>query len=127
MHDAKIWLRRWGPSIIMMVLIFTASGTSGSDLPEFGIWDLLVKKGGHILGYALLAVSYLHGLAHARSINRRDLFLAILLAGLYAATDEFHQSFTPGRTPSPIDAGIDTIGAVLGAGIWTWLRSLPTA
>ena len=113
---------KWGPSLLVMALIFLASSTPGSELPSFGIWDTLVKKGGHILGYALLGAAYLHGLTFARSLCRRSLFLAILFAGLYAITDELHQSFTPGRTPSPIDVGIDTIGAALGVGVLAWIR-----
>ncbi|MGA2263200.1 MAG: VanZ family protein [Acidobacteriota bacterium] len=124
MPSPKIWLRRWGPSLLMMALIFMASGTAGSDLPKFGIWNFIVMKGGHLVGYALLGVSYLHGIAGHKGMNRGALLAAIVLAGLYAVTDEFHQSFTPGRTPSAVDVGIDTIGAALGAVIWAWARSL---
>lgn len=108
----------------MMALIFMASGTAGSDLPKFGIWSFFVTKGGHLIGYALLGASYAHGLARHKVINRGTLLAAIVLAGLFAVTDEFHQSFTPGRTPSAVDVGIDTIGAALGVGIWAWIRSL---
>jgi VanZ family protein len=125
-HSLNIWLRRWGPSLVMMALIFVASATPGSDVPKFGIWDFSVKKGGHMLGYALLGASYLRGLAFAWGTHRRTLVPAIVLAALYAVTDEFHQSFTPGRTPSAVDVGIDTIGAALGTGVFAWIRSLQT-
>jgi hypothetical protein len=84
-----------------------------------------VAEGGHLVGYALLGVSYLHGFASHKGVNRGTLLAAIVLAGLYAVTDEFHQSFTPGRTPSAVDVSIDTVGAALGAVIWAWARSLP--
>jgi VanZ family protein len=32
---------------------------------------------------------------------------------LYSATDEFHQSFTPGRHPAVTDVMIDAIGAAV--------------
>jgi VanZ family protein len=117
------WLWRWGPALVMMILIFTASGTPGNDLPQFGVWDFLVKKGGHMIGYALLGAAFLRGLANKKSINKGTLILAIILSALYAASDEFHQSFTPGRTPSVSDVGIDTFGATLGALAWTWVKS----
>ncbi|MFA6427917.1 MAG: VanZ family protein [Candidatus Buchananbacteria bacterium] len=41
------------------------------------------------------------------------LFWAFIFALVYAATDEYHQSFVFGRNGSPIDWGIDTLGAVL--------------
>jgi VanZ family protein len=108
----------------MMIAIFVASATPGTDLPDFGTWDFDVKKGGHMLGYALLAMSYLHALANSHRITRRLLVLAIVLAGLYAVTDEIHQLFTPGRTSSPIDVAIDTVGAAIGALLWAWIRSV---
>jgi VanZ family protein len=40
--------------------------------------------------------------------------LAWLAAGIFAASDEFHQSFVPSRTASPIDVMIDIIGALIG-------------
>jgi len=117
------WIRRWGPACIMMALIFTASGTPGSDLPQFGFLDVLVKKGGHALGYALLGISYLRGLAYGRNASPRQLLLAATLATLYAATDEYHQRFTPGRTPSVEDVLTDSIGAIAGVGLWPFVRS----
>jgi VanZ family protein len=116
----KLWLRRWGPSIIIMILIFIASGTPGEELPDFGGFDFDVKKGGHMTGYAMLAASFLYALAGSQRLTKRILAFSVILAGLYAMTDEFHQMFTPGRTPSWIDVSIDTVGATIGALLWTW-------
>jgi VanZ family protein len=44
----------------------------------------------------------------------------ILFVFLYAATDEFHQSYVPTRTPLVSDVFIDTAGGVLGL-IVIWL------
>ncbi len=90
---------RWIPSLIVMAVIFYASSTPSTDLPNYGLWDTLVKKGGHMTGYGLLAASYWYGM----KFDARQGWLAWLLAVAYAATDEFHQSFTPGRHPSPVD------------------------
>ena len=77
-----------------------------------------MKKGGHMTGYGLLALSFWHALEWRR--DRR--WLAWLLAVLYAATDEFHQSFVPGRNPSVWDvAAFDNVGALVAlwaAGWW---------
>jgi len=40
--------------------------------------------------------------------------LAWLAAAIFAVTDEFHQSFVPSRTESPVDVMIDICGAVVG-------------
>jgi hypothetical protein len=108
---------RWGPALLMMTAIFIASSIPKEELPAFGLWDLLVKKGGHLVGYGLLAVAYLHGLTNGQRATLAQVIWAILLAGLYGATDEFHQLFVAGRGASRVDVLIDTIGAMVGAGI----------
>lgn len=76
--------------------------------------NLYVRKGAHMSEYFLLAVAvsfplYVYGI---RGI------LLMLLAGLicvgYACGDEYHQSFVAGRSPSPRDVGIDSIGVFIG-------------
>ncbi len=117
----KSWLRRWGPALIIMALIFIASSMPGTDLPKFGTWDLLTKKGGHMCGYAMLASAFLHALSNRTMTGRNRILAAIALASLYAMTDEFHQRFTAGRSPSMGDVGIDSLGAIAGAIIWNWI------
>jgi len=108
---------RWLPAVIIMVLIFIASGTPGNNLPEFGTIDLIVKKGGHMTGYALLAMAcFLAAYGDTKNITRSAV-ISLCLAIAYAASDEYHQSFTPGRSPSVIDVGIDAVGAIIGAGV----------
>ena len=64
-----------------------------------------------MLGYGFLALSYLHAMGNKR---RRYLF-AWLLAVLFAASDEFHQSLVPGRHASALDVLIfDNLGAAIG-------------
>ena len=73
-----------------------------------------MKKGGHALGYGLLGLAYLRGLkGEGHILTPRHLLLAWTLAVLYSATDEFHQSFTPGRTPAVTDVLIDSVGAAV--------------
>jgi VanZ family protein len=48
-------------------------------------------------------------------IAARTAVLATLLATAYGVTDEYHQSFVPGRTSDPADVGKDFAGAALGA------------
>ena len=110
----KQWLFRWGPAILIMGLIFTASSSAGSDIPDFGVMDFIAKKGGHLVGYALLGAAYLHGLIWRRTVSRSRLFIAGILVVLYAVSDEWHQSFTPGRHPALTDIIIDAVGGILG-------------
>ena len=110
----KTWLYRWGPAILIMAIIFVASATAAAEIPEFGYWDFFAKKGGHLLGYALLAAAYHYALYNGKRSGKLPVLLAIGLTALYAASDEFHQRFTPGRTPSLVDIGIDITGGLIG-------------
>jgi VanZ family protein len=105
-------ISRWGPALLVMVIIFLASSTPGKDMPSFGLWDTLVKKGGHMTGYFLLTLGMLRGLH--RPLWKTSL-IALGLVLLYAAGDEFHQSFVAGRNSTPVDVGIDMVGAFFAA------------
>jgi VanZ family protein len=103
-------LPRWLPALLMMLIIFLFSSQPSSDLPDFNWADKIVKKGGHLLGYAILALSYWY--AFRMQKDKRG--LAWLLAVLYALTDEFHQAFVPGRHSTIWDVLIfDNFGAML--------------
>lgn len=112
-------LPRWFPALFMMTVIFAFSSQPSSELPNFASWDFLVKKGGHAVGYGLLALSYLHLFDYDEKRYR----LSWLLAVLFSATDEFHQSFTPGRSPSMMDALVfDNFGALLALSSFYFYR-----
>ena len=100
-----------------MLLIFLLSARTPAELPNFDWADRIVKKGSHMIGYALLSISYWRALG----FGKKKWWLAWLLAILYAVTDEFHQSFVPGRHPSIWDVLVfDNVGALVSL----WLLSL---
>jgi VanZ family protein len=109
------FINTWGPALLMMVIIFFASATPAKELPSFGAWDVVVKKGGHMLGYFLLSLAMLRGM---RCNNCKTALVALVFVLLYASSDEFHQAFVAGRHSTPVDVGIDMIGATIGAGFW---------
>jgi VanZ family protein len=102
-----------------MGVIFVASATPSAQIPSAGPWDLLVKKGGHLLSYALLAWLWLWALQPALSPPRLC-WVVLTIAVLYAASDEYHQTFVVGRNGTPVDVLIDTIGALLGILLWRY-------
>ena len=98
----------------MMIAIFGFSSLPSAEMPNFGLLDFIVKKGGHALGYGLLALAFLRGLkGESSAVVSRQLLVAWILATLYSATDEYHQSFVPGRHPAYTDVMIDAFGAGL--------------
>ena len=70
-----------------------------------------MKKGGHVLGYALLGASYWRALEWNPRLKR----LAWLMAVGYAVTDELHQVLVAGRHASAWDVILfDAPGALIG-------------
>lgn len=98
-----------GAAILWMGVIFAFSSLPGSSVPE-GPPAL-----GHFFLYAVLGM--LLYLALPRDKRIRTLLIAASLASLYGVTDEFHQSFVPGRTPDILDWLVDTCAATLAASL----------
>ena len=107
---------RWLAVAGWMALIFFLS--SQPQLPSApDPWaDLIFKKGAHFTVYAVLAVLFRRGLPPSRWIWA----LSWVLTLLYAASDEWHQSFVPGRHPQLTDVLIDVCGATTG--LWIFWR-----
>ncbi|MBM4422040.1 MAG: VanZ family protein [Chloroflexi bacterium] len=118
---SMLW--RWGPALAIMIAIFIASSQPSDDLPNFGLWDLLAKKGGHMIGYGLLAAAMLRGARGSAPLARAHVAWAFALTVLYAMSDEHHQSFVAGRGASAWDVGVDAAGAMLGLAVRVWRRS----
>jgi len=79
-------------------------------------------KSGHSIGYALLAVVLLRAFALGRlsGVTWTAGLAAIALATMYGMSDEFHQSFVPGRSPDRFDVVADCVGATIGVALG-WL------
>jgi VanZ family protein len=101
--------------------IFALSATPDLRIAQADGVDFVVRKAGHMAAFGILAVL----LWRAISCSRQSGALAgsLALTVLYAASDEFHQSFTAGRHASPIDVAIDTAGAGISLlALAAWLR-----
>ncbi|MEY2543695.1 MAG: hypothetical protein QOE81_1156, partial [Verrucomicrobiota bacterium] len=82
--------------------------------------QLGIRKLGHLTEYAVLAMLLWRALRGGTrwQMKMSILFLvAVLACAIFAASDEFHQSFVPSRTSSPQDVMIDICGALLGLAV----------
>jgi VanZ family protein len=104
-------LQTWLPVFVCAGVIFAFSSVPSLST-ELGTWDTILRKLAHLAEYAVL------GLLLDRALRRPHVVVAVALAGLYAVTDEVHQRFVEGRHGSPVDVGIDTLGALLGVLLW---------
>ncbi|MBK5259214.1 MAG: VanZ family protein [Thermoanaerobaculia bacterium] len=136
MNRAEPYLR-WLPPLVWATLILIFSGQVGGSSttsvvlqtllpagisPEtFDLIHLLVRKSGHLLAYGLL------GVLNVRALQGQAL-LAITLAAAVSILDEWHQSYVPLRTGTPIDVVIDVAGAALAVAAWCqFARKAPPA
>lgn len=111
---------RWGPAVIWMGVIYFFS--SRPDLPRIeDVWlELLLRKLAHIAEYVILGAL----LARAAGLRGwRGVALGAMLGALYAASDEWHQTFVPGRKGNVWDVLLDSAAALAGA--YLWLRPRP--
>ena len=104
---------RWLPMVLVMGTIFFLSHQPGDSLHLPDITDL--DKLLHGLAYGVLAASVLLALPPSRCRQRplRTGAGVVFFCFLYGISDEFHQSFIPGRCPSAADLVADTLGAAL--------------
>ncbi|MDB6027050.1 MAG: hypothetical protein JWM68_3273 [Verrucomicrobiales bacterium] len=77
-----------------------------------------IRKCGHVSEYAVLGVLAWKARRGTGEVERKAFRecakFALILAALYACTDELHQSFVPGRDGAVLDVFIDTCGAAVG-------------
>jgi VanZ family protein len=109
-HPFLLWL----PVVSYMAAIFYES--SLSDVPGTdGIPDFYL----HTIGYAGLALTTLRATARGRwtGVTVRAAILAWFITTAYGASDEWHQSFTDGRSPEIRDVRNDAIGALAAVGL----------
>lgn len=111
-------LALWGPVVAYMFLIFFLSGRPDIQLPGPGS-----DKPLHSLGYAGLGALVVRAAAGGlgRPVSWRQAALAVAVATAYGVSDEWHQSFVPGRMADVLDLQADAIGAVIGtSACWAW-------
>jgi VanZ family protein len=101
-------MKHWMPALIFALFIFIMSAQSsppGQNLaPDYVA---------HFFEYGLFALTLVwavtRGLKKTITLNR--VIVCFFISSAYSATDEFHQSFVPHRTPSWSDIFADAVGA----------------
>jgi VanZ family protein len=126
------WLKLWWPALVWALVIsafstgaFSSEHTSRIIIPILH-WLLphaapetlselhhLIRKCAHFVEYFTLSLLVLRGIRAGR--RETHLVWALIAIGIvagYAALDEFHQSFVPGRVAAVSDVLLDTAGGV---------------
>lgn len=91
-------------------LIFILSNSPRITTVDLQIVDFALKKIAHFIEYFIL------GMLTYRATN--NILISISFCILFAVSDEFHQSFIPGREPRVRDVIIDSFGSITAIIIW---------
>ncbi len=102
-------------------IIFLLSSLTGSEVGQLPTSDLIMH-GMEYAGFGFLLYWWRSNGLKTNEDRLRPFFQAVIIGSIYAATDEFHQGFVPGRTPDIRDWSADTIGLMLGAGLFILTR-----
>lgn len=125
---ARRVLRRWGPVIAWMALIFVLSAQPGLRVSDDPSVDSPIRHVAHVLAFGVLALLLLRGLSWGapRPWTWRYVVAAVALTTLYGVTDEVHQTYVPLRMGHLIDVGWDLLGAATAiAVLWLAARRWP--
>ena len=112
------------PMALVMGIIFFLSDQPGDTLylPPFPGIDKLA----HLVAYGALAAATIFAFSPGYQ-RRRPLTvfcITVLFCLGYGVSDEFHQLFVPGRSPSGFDVFADACGALLVCLLWSgWKRN----
>lgn len=100
-----------------MLLIFWASSLTGSTVGRL-MWVAIPDYVLHATAYAGLAVVWYVALRRFWRLEPTPAtWIALAISLAYGVSDEFHQSFVPGRHPSWTDVLADVVGAGLGLAV----------
>lgn len=113
----RLFVWYWLPVLLYLTVIFTLSAQPNLKPPlQYPNSD----KSYHLLEYfglGLLGVRALRATLRL-SLPMTASFLALAFGILVAGSDEYFQSFTPGRDSSVFDAMADTAGVILAQLAW---------
>lgn len=108
---------KWFLLIIWASGIYYLSSQPLEFLAAFDQWTWLIRKFAHIFEFGVLTFLIFRILKYTEKRHIYwDLFWAFAFAILYAISDEYHQTFVPGRVGNYKDVLIDSIGGIIA--VW---------
>jgi len=129
-------LKAWIAAILWLIVIaiestalLSSSNTSrilypllhylfGLDWDHFEVWHFFIRKGGHVVGYAILSILAFRAWRETFPAlgnppwTARWASIAVLMTAFVASLDEWHQSFIPSRTGRWQDVVLDSCAGI---------------
>jgi len=109
----------WIITILIAIFIFYISSLSFEPTPIGGF--TLDTAMYHFYTFFFLCIFLLISLIRGKFKNKNLIFISIILAILYAISDEIHQLFVVGRVCAISDVLIDSVGILLAGYLYLLL------
>lgn len=110
-------VKYWVPTLLYMSLIFVVSSMQQPPLPMPKFEWLTIDKIYHFIEYAILSILLTIALYNVppKWLPKGWIWVtAAIISILYGASDEWHQSFVPGRLATIADWVADVLGSIAG-------------
>ena len=125
----NLWVWRFMATTLAvgwMAYLFYLSSLPPENLPEQQVGALSKFVGlrdvvGHFALYGILGSLLwltVWSWVGQTATRLKAMVLTLLLGVLYGVSDEMHQLFTPGRSASLLDVGVDSAGVLLSVSLW---------
>jgi len=112
-----IWIYRL-PPVAMALLLIALSSIPGDSLPDYSVFSF--DKVLHFFAFGVLAVLTYRAFIRPVAI-RRPYLLTCILTIPFAAIDEVHQYFVPGRWMDQYDFIADTLGIMICSAVAAYI------
>ena len=108
----------WGPVIFWMGFIFCLSSVPGNEIPDLHIPNFHPLV--HFFEYSILTILLLRAFKgeYPDIPVLRQILLTIFIVTIFAGTDEWHQTFVPGRSGKFPDAVADIVYSTIGMSVY---------
>ena len=149
----KLNILPWLPAVLWMILIFSLSAQPAAssnnlskgvtkiivevvgrilplDIEMSTVNDIVsqfnhfVRKFAHFFAYAVLGFLVVIAFSKSGVKGRRAFLLSLMVCVIYAASDEIHQLFVPGRGCQIKDVIIDSAGSAVGIAVQIVIHNL---
>ena len=105
------------PILSGIAFVYHYSEVSVANLGVYGFIEFFIRKGAHVGVFFVLFLLFYLAFVQTFTRGKWNMHFAFILTVVYAALDEWHQGFTPNRTPYVGDVLLDSIGAMIGVGL----------
>ena len=111
--------------IIQISQLFVGHKLSGEEKEtNIELYDKFLRKSAHFTLYFILGLLIVNAIYEYKLEETKMILIALLIAFLYACSDEIHQLFVPGRSGEILDVLIDTLGSLTGIMVYYYVTKI---